>query len=145
MNIKRKNMKTGEFKKFNKTCGIAKIFHEDEIFFVAYADYMDFDFELGTIVGKGKSETEALRMALINLTKKIGEATRQMDRLENFFKKLSFIQHPLDFDDEPIVAIEGWEEKIDYENNTREIIDSGKYHNATLKVDSDGCAFAGLS
>ncbi len=132
-------MKLGEYKRLSNLCGIAKMEVDDNEMIIAYANYMDSPGEFGVVVGKGKTELEALRMAFINLSKNIEKISSEIFEFNENLDKLKMGDNPLNFDENPIIPIEGWE----IIENT--VIDNGKFYNAELiRGDDDGLLFLGM-
>ncbi len=135
-------MKNKKYKRFSAYCGVAKVFHEEEEIYVAYSDYMKcLKQDLGVVVGKGKTEIEALRMALVNLTKNIKKMSDEFDRFEEKLKKLKISSGPLNFDDNPIIPIESLDHK--FVNDDVHYFPSGRYYNASVIVNSNDEIFLG--
>jgi hypothetical protein len=141
-------MKNGEFQRFNKFCGIAKI--QDEItkeeWFVVYTDFLEISHELGDSIGRGKTKDEAFVNAIINFNKYVRYVE---DKVESFQKNsiddLSFtnIQSKL-FEDNVIYPIED-EEYIYKDYDLIEIRGNGKYINASIGLDEEGNAVPCIS
>ena len=113
---------------------MAKLNHEGEVMIVAYADYMESAGDWGTIVGKGKTENEALRNALVNMCKNLEKLSNEIEDFRENLSKLMISSDPLNFDENPIIPIEGENRKQDYETGNVEFTPSGTFHNADLFV-----------
>ncbi len=137
---KNKEMQLGEREDFSNLCGIAKVEHEGEEIFVAFADYFDFSGEYGTIVGKGKSENDALKMALVKMCENLEKLSNEIEQFRDMIDKLKITSDPLNFDENPIIAIESDDIKYFTETNEYEIKPSGKFVNADLfMVEGKAC------
>lgn len=132
-------MQLGEREDFSNLCGIAKVEHEGEEIFVAFADYMEFDC-YGTVVGKGYTEIEALRMAFVNMCKNLEKLSNEFEDFKQKLDKLHLSKDPLNFDEEPIISIEGCNDYWDQEINQYVIKNTGKFYNADLiMIDGKAC------
>ena len=125
-------MKLNEIIKLSSLCGLAKLDHEGEVLVVAYADYMESTYEYGTIVGKGKNENEALRHAIVNLTRNLEKLSNEIEEFRENMNKLMVCSDPLNFDENPIISIEGSDIIDDYQNSIMYDKPNGKFHNADL-------------
>lgn len=138
-------MNVGDYKKFDKYCGIARVQDEEteEQWFVCYSlcDELIFAGELGECIGKGKSELDAMKDAIKNLSKmcrqsvNINTAKRCVINALKEHKGL-----PLGKDELLIFPVEDW-----VWNSAEDRMDaSGEYRNANIKI-IDGKAVAGLA
>lgn len=142
-------MKKGKYKRFNAYCGIAKVEHEGEEFYVVYSDYMKDSLDLGELFGKGKTKEEALENAVVNLNKLFRLSCKKIEKINKILNKqhdgieLEYLHGTL-FDKEPIIPIENWRSEMDCENGTGKIVYTGEFHNADVMI-SEGEACLGLS
>jgi hypothetical protein len=124
-------MKTGKYKKFNRYCGLAKIEHEKEDWFVIYSSTFPSDeCELGECVGKGKNENEAMIQAIKTLTKKLKKA-------ETEYQKIIKCCNSLFYNDRPI----GKEIILPISSPTSYLENTDENCNAVIMIDENGaCA-----
>tara|TARA_R110000868_G_scaffold136519_4_gene349512 strand:+ start:1341 stop:1742 length:402 start_codon:yes stop_codon:yes gene_type:complete len=123
-------MKLGQFKRFSKLCGIGKVKYKGEEFFVAFSDYMISEHSLGCAVGKGKTENEALRMALVNLSANNKKMCDEFEKINHKIRQLTICSNPLDFDKKPVFAVED----MDYDQEKKEYIHTGVFYNADVSI-----------
>lgn len=105
-------MQIGEFKNFYEYLGVAKILHQEseknkkEEWYVVYADiFFDENYlqgQLGDVIGKGKTETDSLKDAIINLTLVI---KKRQDFYEKIKESLNHFTEDGYLDDEVILPI----------------------------------------
>ncbi len=136
-------MKVGKYKKFSRKSGIAKIQHAGEEWFVVYSDYIIDLCELGKVVGKGKTELEAMKNAIVNLSDNLVKMSNEIDDFKDNLKKLKICNDPLNFNKKPIIPVEGWETK--YIDGVCHYVNNGEYYNADLGFDENGNVVAFLA
>lgn len=78
-------MKVGEFKRFDKYCGIACVEYESKVWYLVYNFTMTISLidegELGKCIGKGETEIESMRDAITNIARNFRKVDKKLEKM----------------------------------------------------------------